>query len=268
MNLDSRLQLLFDMYSDIRHATNDNKLILNLSDLFVSLNFSASFISGVPLPGKPINSLVVSNEWYLHNNIKLKAPDFDIVFSKVLDWNNSFVLKKKFHHQTAFCGHTEYNDKNERILVSPILSVPGYQGVVVHRFNTSNFHQLQNESQPISLQERIMFCTTINFAFSKLFELNKDKFFREGGLTKREKDVLSISALGNTSAQTAHLLNISERTVISHLQNASHKMNVSNRTECVIQAIRYQQIGPGAGYGFYQIEHEIYPEKNDNKTVL
>jgi DNA-binding CsgD family transcriptional regulator len=56
-------------------------------------------------------------------------------------------------------------------------------------------------------------------------------------LTEREKECLLWASEGKTSWETAQILNISERTVIFHLQNAAKKLKVVNRQQAVARAV-------------------------------
>lgn len=55
-------------------------------------------------------------------------------------------------------------------------------------------------------------------------------------LTRREIDCLRWAAEGRTSWEIGQLLNISERTSIFHLQNATHKIGVSGRQAAIKKA--------------------------------
>lgn len=66
-------------------------------------------------------------------------------------------------------------------------------------------------------------------------------------LTQREKECLLWAAEGKTTWETAHILNISERTVIFHIQNASSKLNVSNRQHAIARAVSQALISPQLG---------------------
>jgi len=65
---------------------------------------------------------------------------------------------------------------------------------------------------------------------------------RPGDLSDRERRVLELTALGKTAGEIAEVLNISQRTVHAHLQNASEKLRASNKTQTVVEALRYGQI--------------------------
>lgn len=61
---------------------------------------------------------------------------------------------------------------------------------------------------------------------------------REQAPTPRERDVLERLAKGWTNAQIAKALTISSRTVAYHIENLLNKLDASNRTEAVVEAIR------------------------------
>jgi DNA-binding CsgD family transcriptional regulator len=56
-------------------------------------------------------------------------------------------------------------------------------------------------------------------------------------LTRRERECLFWASAGKTSWEIGQLLNISERTVIFHLQNAAQKFGVSGRQAAVARAV-------------------------------
>jgi DNA-binding NarL/FixJ family response regulator len=57
-------------------------------------------------------------------------------------------------------------------------------------------------------------------------------------LSDRELDVLRLAGRGLTNRAIGHELNISERTVHSHLVNVFSKLGVNTRTEAVLKAMR------------------------------
>lgn len=66
-------------------------------------------------------------------------------------------------------------------------------------------------------------------------------------LTDRERECLLWAAEGKTTADTAIILGISERTVIFHLQNAARKLDVCNRPQAVARAVAQGYIQPQFG---------------------
>lgn len=58
-------------------------------------------------------------------------------------------------------------------------------------------------------------------------------------LTQREQEVLQLVALGLTNAQIGTELKIAERTVRQHMENIMLNMQVANRTEAVLEAVKH-----------------------------
>ena len=75
-------------------------------------------------------------------------------------------------------------------------------------------------------------------------ELNKRLVFRDldkdkiDQLTRREVEVLIQVANGMINKEIAHLLSISERTVKNHISNIFKKIDVSDRTQAAVFAIK------------------------------
>lgn len=57
-------------------------------------------------------------------------------------------------------------------------------------------------------------------------------------LTSREHEVLRLVAQGKSNREIGKELNIAERTVRSHLENLMQKLDVKNRTEAVMAAVK------------------------------
>ncbi len=83
----------------------------------------------------------------------------------------------------------------------------------------------------------------IHEAARRLFDESAMSVSRPG-LTRRERECLLWAAEGKTSWDTALILDVSERTVLFHLQNAAHKLGVSNRTQAVARAVCHGYITP------------------------
>ena len=79
-------------------------------------------------------------------------------------------------------------------------------------------------------------------AFRRLLGLGAVPAERPGDLSVRERKVVALSADGKTANDIAAALGISQRTVHAHLQNASEKLKARNKTQTVVEAIRYGQI--------------------------
>jgi len=61
-------------------------------------------------------------------------------------------------------------------------------------------------------------------------------------LTKREIEVLKLLAEGLFNKEIAYTLNISEKTVKNHISNIFKKINVSDRTQAAVYAIKHNLV--------------------------
>jgi len=61
---------------------------------------------------------------------------------------------------------------------------------------------------------------------------------RTNELTRREIEVLRMIAAGSSNKEIASVLNISERTVKNHISNIFKKIDVSDRTQAAVFAIK------------------------------
>ncbi len=72
---------------------------------------------------------------------------------------------------------------------------------------------------------------------AKMIEKNEDSVKLEN-LTSREIEVLKLLAVGMYNKEVAEMLDISERTVKNHVSNIFKKLNVTDRTQAAVFAIR------------------------------
>lgn len=64
----------------------------------------------------------------------------------------------------------------------------------------------------------------------------------KSGLTEREREILNLISLGNTSDTVASMLGITARTVDTHIYNAGNKLGAFNRVHAVAIALRQNHI--------------------------
>lgn len=61
-------------------------------------------------------------------------------------------------------------------------------------------------------------------------------------LTAREKEIFNLLIDNNTTSDIASLLNISEKTVRNHISNVIQKLDVSGRSQAIIELIKLKEI--------------------------
>lgn len=63
-------------------------------------------------------------------------------------------------------------------------------------------------------------------------------------LTSREKECLLWAAEGKTAWEISNILSLSERTIVFHLANATHKMGAINCRQAVVRAVSMGLVSP------------------------
>jgi LuxR family quorum sensing-dependent transcriptional regulator len=63
-------------------------------------------------------------------------------------------------------------------------------------------------------------------------------------LTQREREVLTWTAVGKTSAEVAEIMNLSKRTVDEYSVRAARKLRAQNKTHAVVKALQQRLISP------------------------
>ena len=83
----------------------------------------------------------------------------------------------------------------------------------------------------------------VHEAVRRVFE-EEDIIMGPVELTEREKEALLWAAEGKSADEIGRILNISERTVVFHLQNTTRKLGVTNRRQAVARAVALGGIRP------------------------
>jgi LuxR family quorum sensing-dependent transcriptional regulator len=82
------------------------------------------------------------------------------------------------------------------------------------------------------------------YAFDRVLRLRGRPDVPPMVLTSREREVLTLAALGYSSDQIAEKLNITGRTVKQHIKRCCHKLGAATRTQAVMIAMRDRIIHP------------------------
>ena len=65
---------------------------------------------------------------------------------------------------------------------------------------------------------------------------------RKSILTTREKEVFDLLILNKTTKQIAQYLNISEKTVRNHISNTMQKLDVTGRSQAIVELLKLGEI--------------------------
>ncbi len=193
-------------------------------------------ISGMPLPGRPIDPLLLRLDWGdLQGDRRTAISASDSVLRHTFHARRAVLWDEArdgpWPEELALLSHLGNSGKRMLVLV-PICAFLPYQAVVV-----GGGTDLDLDTATILALDH--FCVA---AFRRLFSLKYLRPERPGELSGRERKVVELSATGKTAGEIAEILAISQRTVHAHLQNASEKLRALNKTHTVVEALRYGQI--------------------------
>ncbi len=193
-------------------------------------------VSGMPLPGRPIDPLLLRLDWGdLHGDRRAAITASDPVLHQAFRARRAVLWSEEqdgpLGEELTLLAHLGEPGKRELALV-PICAFLPYQGVIV-----GGGTKLDLETPAVLALDH--FCVA---AFRRLFGLSYLRPERQGELSGRERKVVELSATGKTAGEIAQILAISQRTVHAHLQNASEKLRALNKTHTVVEALRYGQI--------------------------
>ena len=222
------------------HDLNDGTQVLGfVEDRFRALGTTHFLATGLPLPGRPIEPLILRFSWGGQRGDGsvpgLIATD-DAILQAALRAPRAFSLADREDDIHIF-------DESVLLRQACPLGGAGVVAVPVHAFPPY-------QACVIAVGAALAFDTRAMIAidhfviegFRRLLQLGHFRPDRPGGLSARERKVVELSAGGKTANQIASVLKISQRTVHAHLQNASEKLRASNKTHTVVEALRYGQI--------------------------
>lgn len=198
--------------------------------------------TGLPMPNRPLDSLVLRMNWAVHNpptSPTLMFSAYDPVFQQCLTTWKPFIWQTEIRPEvgdgddvSSSLLKTVAANGRVSLVAVPINEFHPFQGCVV--FAGPNVTLSDRDLMSYEFQ-----CQSV---FAKLIKIGAVSDDRPGDLSDRERLVVELTATGRTASEIARRLNISQRTVHAHLQNASDKLNASNKTHTVVEAIRYGQI--------------------------
>jgi DNA-binding NarL/FixJ family response regulator len=117
---------------------------------------------------------------------------------------------------------------------------------VIHALKAGASGYILKDSKPDSIVssllavmagERVMASAVANRVLEMLTGTTTSKEFYDG-LTGREVEILKLLASGMANKQIAYKLKISEKTVRNHVSNMYEKLNIYDRSQAVLYAVR------------------------------
>lgn len=216
----------------------------NLACQFKAIGAEHSLITGLSLPGKDLGKLILHRNW-------AEAPEQDNLLPYI---QGDDPMLRRIAASVRPLRWSLSNPDNGWLNESSLIRLmrqsrqneQSYQeviGIHVHIFDQLQIAIcLAGAHFDITERNLADLCVSIQFALDHLHSIEPVMRTRPGELSSRERMVLSLTAQGKTASDIASELEISQRTVHAHLQNASEKMRASNKTQTVVEAVRYGQI--------------------------
>jgi LuxR family quorum sensing-dependent transcriptional regulator len=206
------------------------------------LGISSFIITGLPLPKRPLEPLVLLNAWpkgwydrYIANDYFSIDPvgQYNFVISSPFRWSEARIGRGADRIRGVMGEAAEFGLKDGYCV--PIHSATGLQAAISFA-----------SDQVLDLSVRDMAAAHLLAltAHGRLQVLMGASTIRSFTLTPREREVLTWAAAGKTAWETSTILRISEATVITHLDNIRRKFNVANTTQAVTQALQSGELQP------------------------
>lgn len=204
-----------------------------LEERLRSVGGTSFLVSGIPLPGRAIDQLLLRFRWGERQG-DAAISGADPIFAHALRMCGAGVIgssteviadQSELYRAAAAQGA-------DTVVCVPVRALLPFQGIVLAAGQGLSFDRLSLLGLDYLCEE----------AFRRLLALRAVSPDRPGDLSGRERRVVALSAEGKTANDIAKILVISQRTVHAHLQNASDKLRAQNKTQTVVEALRYGQI--------------------------
>lgn len=207
-----------------------------LEKQFRSFGARHFLVTGLPLPGRPVEPLILRLSWgELRQDRGGLIDAGDPLLQRALRAERPFLIRSDFDdpalNELSLIVAARSVGANEVIGV-PVKAFLPYQGLLL----------AAGSSLAVDTRSLLTLDHLGEEAFRRLFALGLVHPDRPGDLSARERKVVALSASGKTASEIAAILQISQRTVHAHLQNASEKLRAHNKTHTVVEALRYGQI--------------------------
>ncbi len=154
----------------------------------------------------------------------------EIFLTSKIDMN-----KIKIHHINSL---NEINKKSNMLLVT---DKKIFEGKITNDLKSNLLGIIKFYGEKNSIQMSILSLKDIDDMLQKFLKKNNDSpELVSNHLTKRETEILILIAKGLLNKEIADKLNITERTVKNHISNIFKKINVYDRTQAAVYAIKHK----------------------------
>lgn len=220
---------------ELKFIDNDRTMFLKISKWSEELGFNfCTFVMRAPLPVSSPKTFAVSNypeAWrlaYQRNNYLNIDPvvQHSLRSQEMLVWSDELFAETPDFWQATQTAGLRFG------LSQPTRGNPGAVGMLslARSFQEITSAELEEKKFKLVWLAQIAHQGMSKHLATDLMPSTTEK------LTERELSVLRWTAEGKTSEKIASILQISERTVNFHINNAVAKLGTTNRTAAAVQA--------------------------------
>ena len=227
------LQLVEKHLDAIRDARTDSDIIEILRGISFDLGFRSAYLIEYAGGLKDALHILDTNEeragwWqrYVASGLRTSTTQIAELLGK--GGVQNFTAERFTDPHDPMLAFARKVDMVEAVLV-PV----SYGGVVVGLAGFSGLHALdQQQETALQLLVYALFAQVRSFGKAGIVVARE-------ALTRREKEVIALSAEGLTSVEIAERLGMSARTVNQHVDNVAEKLGTKNRAHTVAEVIRH-----------------------------
>ena len=228
-----------DFVDSVQSAKLAADVVGQFEAVILELGFHAYIMADVPTRGQSLENLTVANGWpaewfemYARENFSASDPIPRHCFRTV----NPFEWKDAPFDRT---------DVAARRVMERAADFRFHQGfcIPIHHEESTGAISMAGERPELSPETKKALHLMSVFAHGRLCSLRRPTRPRSTRLlTEREAGVLTWAARGKTSWETGQVMALPERTVKWLLTEAQRKLNTSNKTATVAQALVKKEI--------------------------
>lgn len=138
-----------------------------------------------------------------------------------------------FSHDDIEYLFINLNDSSTHTFDNSICLLTELSRIKIFIINKETFLMIKKAGNHLTIKKSLLVLSDLEKILST--EINNDKKMNK--ITKREKELLNLKALGHTQEKIANELFISRRTVDKHFQLIYEKLEVKNALSAIIVAI-------------------------------
>lgn len=230
---------LIEQNERVRSARDGATVLRALREGLAAKEAIYCFGTGLSMPGRSLEPLVLFEYWpnvRTETTCLLAFDQSDSILAAALVMPRPMVVTSDSDFfeiaESSFFWKSLPLNCEPALVVVPFSALMPYQGVCV----------LGGFASTPTTRDLDDIDRLIDAGFRRLSEVGTVTFDRPGSLSPRERRIVELTAHGKTAGDIADILRISHRTVHAHLQNAGVKLNARNKTQTVVEAIRFGQI--------------------------